>query len=240
MSDLATIADAVDALTNPIRIREPIYERINGHRQLTRVWEATAPPLLTQLRAAVQPGVAYTEDEAGNGHATPQSVPPARIDAINALLRIEADLAMWCYRIGLTPRETASATMRALVGAPMTSDDAAELLTHLRHWHGWAATLSGWQRPAWRPDAACPACDAKHALRVRLERKSAVCVECGVYWVEATIGVLGEYITSVTASPTVDTKHLRTIAVHRRRLEDAKWSRVFNRPDLPYTNVEPA
>jgi hypothetical protein len=194
MTDLATIADAVDALTNPIQVREPIYDQIRGHRQLKRMWIATVPSLITQLRAAVQPGVAYQEDEGSGGRSTPRSIPPARIDAVSALLRIEAAAGVWCNRADIAWRESLTANLRALVGAQLHSDDQAELLTDLRHWYGWASVLSGWQRPPWRPDAACPVCETKHSLRVRLERKTAVCVDCGVVWTENEIGLLAEHV----------------------------------------------
>ena len=54
MTDLATIADAVDALTNPVQVREPIYEGTGNRRRLVREWRTTAPPLLTQLAASIQ------------------------------------------------------------------------------------------------------------------------------------------------------------------------------------------
>jgi hypothetical protein len=202
MTDLATSADAVDALTNPVQVREPIYEGTGNRRRLVREWRTTAPPLLTQLAASIQPGVAYLEDTSGHVRTTPRSMPPARLDAINALLRIEIGSAVWCGKGGIKARDSVPSNLRALVGAPWHSDDAIELLRDLRRWYGWAATLTGWERPPWRPDAPCPMCETHGTLRVRLDRKTAVCVECGSVWNEATVGLLGEYVKRWTDTRT--------------------------------------
>lgn len=194
MTDLQTIADAVDALTNPQQVRELIYEGTGQRRKLTREWRTTAPPLLTQLAASVMPGVAYLEDQGGHVRTSPRSIPPARLDAINAMIRIEAGAGLWCTRGYLKPRDDLTSNLRGLVSGRWTSDEAIELLQDLRRWYGWAATLTGWERPPWRPAAPCPMCETHGALRVRLDRKTAVCVECGAVWNEATVGLLGEYV----------------------------------------------
>jgi hypothetical protein len=198
MTDLATIADAVDALTNPNQVRELIYEGVGQRRRLVREWRTTAPPLITQLAASTQPGIAYIEDTGGHGHTTPRSIPPARLDAINAILRIEAGTALWCHRGRLHLRDNLAANLRGLVGLPWNSDQAIELLQDLRRWYGLAATLTGWERPPWRPDAPCPMCDIRGGLRVRLDRRTAVCVDCGATWNEATISLLAEYVRRLT------------------------------------------
>lgn len=198
MTDLATIADAVDALTNPINVRELIYKRQdNGYRKLTREWVHTAPSLLNQLAAAVIPGESYLEDTGDKVRGKrPFPPPPARIEAINAGLIIEAGAAMWVTRLGLRLRENAERNLRAMVGAPMDSDTAADILRDLRRWYGMAATVSGWERAPWRPDAPCPACEVKK-LRVHLARKTATCVNCGESWTPDTIGILGDYVSGL-------------------------------------------
>lgn len=239
--DLATIPDAVDGLCNPILVREPIYQTLRGgHRKLVREWRATVPSLISQLAAAVRPGVAYREDDPGHTHTTPRSIPPAQLDAIDALVRIDAACTVWCNRLNLDLRTTLTGSLRSLVGAHLTSDQGHDLLDDLRHWYGWAATLSGWQRPPWRPDVPCPACDTIHTLRVRLERKTATCVECGAYWDEDNIGLLGDVITAeADRPPRVDTRALRTQAVQARRDRDTHRLRLAGptRPDLPYACV---
>lgn len=198
MSNLATIADAADALTNPIRVREPlVYWDANRNRKV-KYYEHTLPSLLDQLHRAVVPGEVYVEDQ-NWVHRTPRSMPPARLEAINALIQIEAGAALWVVRVRLHPRDSAPSNIRALVGAQTDSDTAHDILTDLRRWYGWAATLTGWERPAWRPNAPCPACET-HGLRVHLARQTAACVNCGAAWTPSTIGILGDYVTGVTSA----------------------------------------
>jgi hypothetical protein len=195
LTDLSDLLTAADALTQPIHHVERIYDRDrHRHRRLKRVWITNQPSLLDQLAAAVVPGEVYVEDQNG-AKLVPRSIPPARLEAINALLMIEAGSVMWVVRVGLTVRETATDNIRALVGASMTSDDTTEALSDLRRWYGWAATLTGWEVPAWTPQAPCPICDER-SLRVRLERKTATCVSCAEFWNEDTIGLLGDHVAA--------------------------------------------
>lgn len=198
MSDgLATIADVADALTNPIRVHERYEQWINRNRVIKH-WDHTMPSLLDQLHAAVVPGEVYVEDQGGYVHRTPRSIPPARLEAINALIQIEAGAALWVVRSGLKPRENAADNVRALVGAQVDSDAAKGILSDLRRWYGWAATLTGWERPSWKPAVPCPACERK-GLRIRLDRKTAACIQCGSAWTPDSIGILADYVRGVTA-----------------------------------------
>jgi hypothetical protein len=199
MTDLATIADAADALTNPIRVREPIHYWDEHRNRKTRYWTHTLPSLLDQLAKAAIPGEVYVEDNAGQIHRQPRSVPPARLEAINAAIQIEAGAAVWVIRVRLIMRQDAPSNIRALVGAQTDSDTAADILTDLRRWYGWAATLTGWERPAWRPRAPCPACE-QPGLRVRLAQQTAACVSCGAGWTSDTIGILADYVTGLTVA----------------------------------------
>jgi hypothetical protein len=198
--DLATIADAVDALTNPIEVRERYEVWVNRNRKI-EYWEHRLPSLLDQLHAAVIPGEVYVEDDAGHIRRMPQSTPPARLEAINACLVIDAGSALWVVRVGMRVRETAASNLRALVGARTDSDTAADILSDCRRWYGVAATIAGWERPPWRPDAPCPICDHRGGLRVRLERQTATCVECGEAWTPDTIGLLAGYVRGITSQP---------------------------------------
>jgi hypothetical protein len=196
MTSLATIADAADALTNPINVREPIHWWDENRNRKTRYWTHTLPSLLDQLANAAIPGEVYVEDGAGYVHRTPQSIPPARLEAINASIQIEAGAALWVLRSGLRLRQDAQRNIRALVGANLDSDTASDVLADLRRWYGWAATLTGWERPAWRPHAPCPACE-QHGLRVHLARQTAACINCGAAWTPDTIGILGDYVVGL-------------------------------------------
>lgn len=197
--DLATIPDAVDALTNPIQVRER-YEVWENRNRKVRYWAHSLPSLLDQLHAAVIPGEVYVEDDGGHIRRMPQSTPPARLEAINAALIIDAGSALWVVRVGITLRESADRNLRALVGANTDSDTEADILRDLRRWYGMAATIAGWERPPWRPSAPCPICDHIGSLRVRLDRQTATCVECGEAWTPDTIGLLGEYVRGITTT----------------------------------------
>lgn len=197
MSDrLDTIGDAVDALTNPMHVRER-YEVWDGNRnRKTRWWEHRMPSLLDQLAAAAVPGEVYVEETGGHIRRTPRSCPPARLDAINLELAITAWAADTAWRVTRTVRDDTAANLRAIVGAKLTSDQEADILDQLRRWVYQARVIAGWQRPPWRPDAPCPACDQR-GLRVRLDLSTAACVECGETWDPATIGVLAEHVRRV-------------------------------------------
>jgi hypothetical protein len=67
----------------------------------------------------------------------------------------------------------------------------------VNRWLGWANTLTGWERPAWTPQAPCPGC-GNRTLRVRLDRKTAACITdtCECWWAEDTIGILADHVRS--------------------------------------------
>lgn len=242
MTDLlAEIAETADELTNPIRHVERIQEP-DGHghiigrrgRAPRRIWTAELPSLLDQLRHAVIPGESYSEEE--HARQAPGSRPAARLDAVSSLLRIDAGAIVWTNRLDLTWRPTLAGNIRGLVGASGTlaSDDQRTLLRDLRSWHTWAAVTSGWERPPDAPrGAACPACAALNTIRVRLREERAMCIACGAWWNQATIGILAAHITRTTT--TADTRVLRTAAVRARREWEARRIALAgrDRPDLP-------
>lgn len=190
---LQTVADAADALTEPMHTVEVIHHYVNGHRRLRRV-EIRHPSLLDQLAAAVIPGEVYAEDELGSAVRRPGSAPPAQLEAIHAGMAIAAAAATWCLRLGLRPRDSTVGNIRSLVGARTDSDQSKALLADLKHWYGWAMTVAGWRRPPWTPPVPCPLCGTG-GLRVRLDAQTACCVDCGeASWSKETIGELAEYV----------------------------------------------
>ncbi len=197
MSDLPTIAELVDELTNPIHVRER-YEQWHGNNRRIRYHEHNLPSLIDQLEAATIPGEVYVEDNGGHVYRAPGSCPPARLEAINLSLEISVGAADWCWRSRLQLRETTVGNLRALVGTRLDSDRERDLCRALRRWLGIARVITGWERPPWRPEAACPICSTWYTLRVRLAQKTAVCVECGETWDEATIGLLAEHVRALT------------------------------------------
>lgn len=231
MSDLTTIADVADALTNPVQVRERYEVWVNRNR-VVKHWTHTLPSLLDQLGQAMIPGEVYVEDQGGHVVRTPRSVPPARLEAVNALVQIEAGAALWVTRSGLNLRPSPAGNIRALVGAQVDSEAARGILSDLKRWYGWAATLTGWERPAWKPSVACPACDTK-ALRIHLARETAACVHCGEAWTRDTIGILAAHIEATSSRPHYDTAHLRTAAVLARRAdENSRITEQTRRPTV--------
>lgn len=195
--ELDTIADAVDALTNPMDVRTR-YEVWDGNRNRKIRWHKhRMPSLITQLARAKIPGEAYVEDSGGSVRRAPGSCPPARLEAINLDLALTAWAADTVWRARLQVRETTAANLRALVGAQVDSDTAARILADLRGWVYRARVLAGWQRPPWRPDVACPACDRK-GLRIRLDLETAICKDCGETWDRTVIGLLAEHVRRAT------------------------------------------
>lgn len=197
---LDTVADCVDALTNPMEVRER-YDIWDRNRNLkTYWWKHRMPSLLRQLQRAAIPGEVYVEETGGGIRRMPASCPPARLDAINLGLAITAWAAntVW-FDCHIPTRDDTAANLRALVGAQVDSDTSQATLTQLRRYVYQARTVAGWERPPWRPDAPCPACD-KHGLRVRLDKGIAACTECGEGWDQNTIGILAAHVSAATAA----------------------------------------
>lgn len=194
MTELATLGDAVDALCNPMHVRERYEKWVNRNRKVF-YHEHRMPSLLDQLIAAAVPGEVYVEDSGGHVHRAPGSMPPARLEAVNLELTITAWAADKVWLCKLPVREDTAANLRALVGAKVDSDTVAALLVDLRRWVFAARVVAGWQRPPWRPDAPCPACDRK-GLRVRLDLSTATCAECGEGWDKDTIGILAKHVAA--------------------------------------------
>jgi hypothetical protein len=196
MTDVSDLLAAADELTDPRRHVEVIsgWTKSRNRKTIRRV--TTIPSLLAQLADAVIPGETYIENDSSRPGF--RSTPPARLDAIDRLLAIEAGAARWVTSVGLTLRQDAAGNIRALVGisAQLDSDTVEALYTEITNWRAWAATVTGWQTPPWRPRVPCPVCDKLGSLRIRLDRKTAVCMDCGEGWDEptGTIFLLADYI----------------------------------------------
>jgi len=195
---IADLLAAADELTDPRRHVEVIsasWWDVNRNRKTKVVRRVTTlPSLLDQLAEAVHPGETYIEGEGARpGFA---SRPPARIDAIDRLLAITAGSARWVVSLGLSVRASVHGNVRALVGASGTldSDTLDALVYEVTTWRTWAAVVTGWERPPWRPRVPCPICETLGSLRIRLDRKTACCMYCGEAWDEMRIGLLADHI----------------------------------------------
>lgn len=92
--------------------------------------------------------------------------------------------------------------IRGMVGIAATAehDDRDQMCRDVARWRTWCRIFAGWESPAWRPNAHCPAktwregehvlCDAPagivddkpSGLRIRFETRSAVCLSCNATW----------------------------------------------------------
>lgn len=232
MTDSKTLGELVDDLTNPIQVREPIIWWDHNRNRKVRWHCHTLPSLLDQLDSAAIPGEVYVEDNSGHVVRAPRSTPPARLEAINALMTIEAAAARWCIQARVGLRADVAGCLRALVGAHLTSTQTDDLSNDLRHWYGWAATLAGWRRPPWTPQDPCPLC-GQRSLRIRLDTSTAACLSCNEAWTPDTIGLLAASLTTRATTQT-DTRKLRRVAVMARRHEEQRRFDANTRPDLPY------
>lgn len=194
---LILLANAVDALTRPSIHREPTSEWINGEWRRSS-HDTEVPPLLDQLRDAVEPS-----SSGEGGRSVPGSRAAARLDSIVTLIRIEAAAGMWLVnRCGQPLRNTVEDNLRGLVGYAPTLDNTSlwDLTDAARRWVTWARVVTGWEVPPFRPANTCPLCAARGSLRVRLgdgvssQDASALCVECAESWDAGTIGLLAEHI----------------------------------------------
>ena len=193
---LTELATHADALTESGVHREPRWTwDVNRNRKPLEPWITVQPSLLAQLSAAVVPGETYAQ--AGvSVRITPRSTPPARLDAIDRCKAIESAAARWCGSLRLPPRADTAGNIRALVGASavLDPDTIAALLTEVRAWRYWAATVVGWLTPPWRPLAPCPMCSVADRLRVRLDLGTACCMACGTAWSPDTIDLLAQTV----------------------------------------------
>lgn len=224
MSDLLLdIAETADELTEPRNHIEIIEAWDHNRNRKRKRRELKLPSLLAQLAQAVVPGESYAEEGPVTAAAF-GSRPPARLDAIDRLLAIEAASARWCWSLRLTLRDEPARNIRALVGAAavMDSDTMRTLLDDLRTWRTWAATVTGWQRPPDAPRAPCPDCEAYGTLRVRLDRSTACCLSCGAAWDQTNITILAELVRQYLTASQEAAKRARAEAVEKRRTNEGR------------------
>ncbi|MBM7788866.1 hypothetical protein [Tenggerimyces flavus] len=184
--------DCVHELTERIVHRErytlEATSKRGRWRRTSRYHETEHPSLLEQLLGAVDPSRSAEE---GTGIARPYgSAAAARLDAIDAALRIDREAAAWLRALGKDDPGDTIACVRQL-GPHLRN---TEIARDVRRWWTWARVLTGWDSPAWRPDNTCPLCGVRGILRVRLDKRSAVCIGCWETWDTETVGLLADHI----------------------------------------------
>jgi hypothetical protein len=154
---IQTIADHVGELVKPRRHVEPYYVWTTGRNRKMHAHTTDQPSLLDQLRALID--APLVTERGDSGRSVPKSRSPLGEDALDRLMAIEAGSAWWAtVRLRHDLRDTVEDNLRLLAGAATRMDDPdlRDLGYDVRRFHGWAATLTGWQTAPWRPRAACP------------------------------------------------------------------------------------
>lgn len=179
----------VAELTRPHRHRER-YSVDLGPTSWSRFHNTRVPPLLVQLGS---PDPVSGDTARGGGF---ESRPALSIDAYDTLVRIDLAAARWVRDLGEDDPGSTVVCVRMLGGLAASAHrcdrraakrDAARKVIcctwhsiedDVRDWWRQARVVTGWDSPAWRPDATCPACAVRGALRIRLEDRTGLCVEC--------------------------------------------------------------
>lgn len=188
------LADYLTELTRWHTHSEAFTVKI-GNTSVTTRHRLKVPPLLLQLDAATASG-----DGASRGGGGFESRPAAPLEALDALAWIDDAAARWVRRLGEDDPGDTMVCMRRLAGIVATTTFCGrlssrrdkdtggwcctrhELEADVRRWWTHARIVTGWDSAAWRPDNTCPECGRRGGLRVRLEQRSGVCVECKAAW----------------------------------------------------------
>ncbi|WP_447643182.1 DUF7341 domain-containing protein [Nocardioides zeae] len=208
------IAELVDRHTHREHYAIDVVSGPSGYR-LGQSHRVDVPSLLDQLRDATPTSTGDTDGGSAMGSGF-RSQPAAHLESLDALIRIDLEAAAWIRDVGEDDDGDTAACVRR-VGALMASMDrchryrphrrsdgtigccqwhAAE--ADVRRWWVQARIITGWDSPAWRPDATCPMCDERGSLRVRLAARAAMCVACSDTWDPSTIGHLADHIRAET------------------------------------------
>ncbi len=192
------LADVVNELTESSSHNET-YEHDKAG---TAAHITIRPSLIAQLRVAMTAS-ATTEEGGRPGFG---SKPSARLDAIDALIRIDQGAVRWLHRLTSKPVEPGH-TMRHHGDprpAPRVDVDCPtegivrrlhstavgndQVERDIRAWWLHARIVTGWDTPAFRPNNTCPTCGKRGGLRVRVDREAntvvtfGLCVECKSQW----------------------------------------------------------
>ncbi|VXB82496.1 hypothetical protein [Aeromicrobium sp. 9AM] len=214
--DTTIMVDVLDCVTDltSATIRRESFTIAHANDDGSTTWIqqrhiTSSPSLLEQLWSAVE-----ASGSTEGGQRSFASKPSARLDAIDAAQRIDTGAFTWLRRLGLvdvyddkTLPDTAAAVKR--LGSLLPSAEKCgrkradreraccpqhELELDLRSWWTAARILTGWDSPAWKPDNTCPVCEVRGSLRIKLEHRSGMCVDCGSTWPAETIGLLADHI----------------------------------------------
>lgn len=199
-----SLADYVHELTRPYQHTEHIQTRGRDGTWYGHNHTVAVPSLLQQLWDNDTPSGA-AEEGPRPGY---QSKPAARLDALDTAARIDIEASRWITDLGDQPRTTNTADLiLQLHGLQASSADEQrrEIGRDVRRWWIRARIVTGWDSPAWTPDATCPQCGVRGTLRIRLADHIGMCTkdECRAVWGEETIGILADHIRVETSEARV-------------------------------------
>lgn len=198
ISLIAQVADHIRDLTRTHDHVETYTLDLAAGIRAERHHRAKVPALLAQLGADTRD----TSIDGGDGaRGTYASKPPARLDALDTVARIDLAAARWIRDLTgewSDPGDDTAAVIRR-VGVLAASCDPAQQKAIARDVHGWwvaARVVTGWDSPAWAPDATCPVCEERGTLRIRFLERVAMCTspDCRAWWDAGTIGLLADHV----------------------------------------------
>jgi hypothetical protein len=211
------VLDMVAELVDARRYRERIQRDPDQHGTRVTTWHRSrVPSLLDQLDDAA-PGGDRAPSAAGY-----ESKPAARIDAVDTLDTIDRGASRWLNRYDVDHGTWTTADAVRHLGVLLVRIDRAghrcarsspridrvsqavtcctwhELAREVRRWWARARIVTGWDEPAWRPDARCPVCGTLGSLGVRLRERIATCVECHEGWDPSSYQELADHVRAET------------------------------------------
>lgn len=208
---------------HPIDVHQMLHELTRPHHHAERYTQNRGPTTITKNHVTRVPSLLHQlehAEPAGSGARTNtagfESRPAARIEATDTLIRIDLEAAAWIRDMGEDDPPDTTACLQRLAGLlPTTHRCHRHTPTKNSHgtptcctWHTiehdvhrwWtqARIVTGWETPAWRPDATCPECHHRGGLRVRLEERTALCVECRATYGPDTYMALAAHVRTET------------------------------------------
>ena len=171
-------ADLIADLTQPFTTTETITQPVQSPRGRwrTQTFRHTVQHagLLNQIQLTIT-----TTSNAGELHHTAYGPKPAgRIDCLAFLQRIEHQSSAMANEL-LLPPQPLNPRLLALAGLIGNHPD-----TRVHAWWTTARVLTQHDAPPYSPDVPCPneRCDHRGSLRVRVDDRIAVCIECHDTW----------------------------------------------------------
>lgn len=201
------VVDMVAELTRPWVSSEGYQlDSITGGPGIGLLHQTRVPSLLVQLEHAAPSG--QGDDRGSAGY---ESRPAARVEALDVLITIEHETERWLTRTEPTASSYPDhlADQVARLGSKVRTltwckrgkstnrgacCDRHKLEGDVRRWWAQSRIVAGWDSPAWKPDATCPACGVRGGLRIRLSAHVGFCVDCRETWDHETVELLGRHV----------------------------------------------